>query len=159
MPRNKRKYTRHTLRERIELAINKLPKYARNVIGNEKYLVNAIEQAYKKGLARDPRTGRKIGVRRLLGEYIRSPIRHSSVTTLRQIYSRFRNEEPSVYSVYNSYLYRRGLSSANYFYDNATYAVHGSVIEVSVTLPRGKYSLLQIEFDYSEGLDFFANMS
>lgn len=75
------------------------------------------------------------------------------------IYSRFRNEAPRVYSAYNSYMFRRGYSAAQYFYKNAEFSADGSVIDVYLDLPDGKYSLLHILIDMSVSNDLEAEIT
>lgn len=154
--RKKRKW--RPLIERARAAIAALPKYARSVIDDPEFLALNITREIEQGNARDPITGRKMGVKRVLQEYLKSPLRHSSSATLRGIFKRFREETPWTYSKYNSYVYRKGFSSANYFYENSSYKVSGSVIIVTTPLPRGNYSELEIEYDYS-GEDFYSEMS
>lgn len=78
------------------------------------------------------------------------------------IYSTLRNEAPSIYSRYNSYMYRQGLSASEYFYKNAEYEGRGSIVTVSVNLPEnGKrviYSTLEIVIDMSKSLIIDINM-
>lgn len=75
------------------------------------------------------------------------------------IYSRFRNEAPSVYAIYNSYMYRRGYSAAQYFYKNAEFSSVGSLIDVTLDLPDGKYSQLHIVVDMSVSSDLEAEIT
>lgn len=75
------------------------------------------------------------------------------------IYSRFRIEAPQVYAVYNSYMYRRGYSAAQYFYKNAEYDSEGSVIDVTLDLPDGKHSQLHIVINLSVSSDLEAEIT
>ena len=72
-------------------------------------------------------------------------------------FSVFRNEAPSVYSRYNSMLYRMGLSSAQYFYSNAKFEAQGSVVMASVEIPNGL--VLVIEIDMSQSVLINAELS
>lgn len=73
--------------------------------------------------------------------------------TKEYIYKRFREEKSDVYSKYNSYVYRLGFSSAQWFKDNAKLEQDGSIVMITTPLPpksRGvTYSQLVISFDFS----------
>lgn len=94
--------------------------------------------------------------------YARQRERHAGGGTARDIFRRFREEDPSLYSKYNSYMYRLGFSSANYFYENVSIDQEGSTIVATLELPNKTqgviYNELVITFDYS-GQDFWAEMN
>ena len=88
-----------------------------------------------------------------LKQYATHRKKKSGDNTKEYIYKRFREEKPDVYSKYNSYVYRLGFSSAQYFKDNAKLEQDGSIVMVTTPLPpksRGvTYSQLVISFDFS----------
>ena len=56
--------------------------------------------------------------------------------TKRDIYKQFKDQYPSLYSKYNTYVYRLGYSSAKYFYDNVDIEKRtGSIYTLKVKLP------------------------
>lgn len=75
--------------------------------------------------------------------------------TKKMIFSAFREQKPQLYNKYNSYMFRRGYKSTQYFYDNADVSrSKGSVWVAKVELPEasiGKvsYTNLVIAFDFS----------
>ena len=79
--------------------------------------------------------------------------RRSGNNTKEYIYKRFRQEVPDVYSKYNSYVYRLGFSSAQYFKEKAELSQEGSIVNVKVKLPEKEsgavYDYLYINFDFS----------
>lgn len=88
-----------------------------------------------------------------LKQYATDRKKKSGDNTKEYIYKRFREEKPDVYSKYNSYVYRLGFSSAQYFKDTAKLEQDGSIVMVTTPLPpksRGvTYSQLVISFDFS----------
>lgn len=90
----------------------------------------------------------------IMKESIRYPYRRTKRGSLREYFSQFRNEKPDIYAKYNSYMYRQGFSSANYFYENAKIETNGSIITITLELPtRAKavpYQMLTITKDYSQ---------
>lgn len=88
-----------------------------------------------------------------LKQYATYRKKKSGDNTKEYIYKRFREEKPDVYSKYNSYVYRLGFSSAQYFKDTAKLEQDGSIVMVTTPLPpksRGvTYSQLVISFDFS----------
>lgn len=89
---------------------------------------------------------------------VRARSRMDKTLTKRDLFKRFREEYPSLYAKYNSYIYRQGLSSANYFYHNVELEYSGkSNIDAYLDLPGRRYQILEISFNYSSK-DFFASM-
>lgn len=88
-----------------------------------------------------------------LRQYAMDRKRRSGNNTKEYIYKRFRQEVPDVYSKYNSYVYRLGFSSAQYFKEKAELSQEGSIVHVEVELPKKKsgvvYNYLYINFDFS----------
>ena len=88
-----------------------------------------------------------------LKQYAADRKKKSGDNTKEYIYKRFRQEVSDVYSKYNSYVYRLGFSSAQYFKDNAKLEQDGSIVNVKVKLPKKEsgvvYDYLYINFDFS----------
>lgn len=79
--------------------------------------------------------------------------KHTGDYTLEFVYREFRNQAQSVYSKYNTYVYRLGQSSSDYFKKNVDYTLNGSVGTFTVDLPFKEggiiYETLTIMFDFS----------
>lgn len=81
--------------------------------------------------------------------------------TKEEIYRAFRTQRSSLYAKYNSYMYRKGYSSRNYWFDNVELRQEGSTVFTSCDLPllevgkpdkrRSFYSGLEIVYDFSSG--------
>lgn len=88
-----------------------------------------------------------------LKRYAMDRKKRSGDNTKEYIYKRFRQEVPNVYSKYNSYVYRLGFSSAQYFKEKAELSQEGSIVNVKVKLPEKTsgvvYDYLYIYFDFS----------
>ena len=88
-----------------------------------------------------------------LKQYAMDRKKRSGDNTKEYIYKRFRQEVPNVYSKYNSYVYRLGFSSAQYFKEKAELSQDGSIVKVKVKLPEKEYGVvydyLYINFDFS----------
>lgn len=147
---------RKSIEKYVSRTFEALPKYIKNVLidDKEKYissLVNQIMQSGESGEIRPYTALSQVG--RMLSR---------RTTQAVSIFSRLRNEEPSLYAKYNSYMYRRGESGSQYFYKNAKFKAYGSLVEVTVELPKnlnGKsYDYLTIKLDFS-GEDFEAEMA
>ena len=66
------------------------------------------------------------------------------------IFSMIRNEAPSVYYRYNTYMYRHGYSAARFFYENAKYEANGAIVNITVELPGDR--VLTAEINMSAGV-------
>ena len=88
-----------------------------------------------------------------LRQYAMDRKRRSGNNTKEYIYKRFRQEVSDVYSKYNSYVYRLGFSSAQYFKEKAELSQEGSIVHVEVELPKKEsgvvYNYLYINYDFS----------
>ena len=139
----------------VSRTFDALPKYIKAVLieDKEKYINSLVSQIMQSGESGEirPYTALSQVGKTLSGR----------TTQAVNIFSRFRNEEPSVYAKYNSYMYRRGEPASQYFYKNAKFKAYGSIVEVTVELPKnlnGKsYYYLTIKLDFSGG-DFEAEM-
>lgn len=148
-------------KKQIEYIVNRsyesLSKRAKQYIEDREQIVNIITNAIISG-----GEGGQMNPYKAMQSYARQRERSQGGGTLRDIYSRFRQEDPSLYSKYNSYIYRLGYSSANYFYENAQLDQEGSTIVATLELPKKTqgvvYNELVITFDYS-CQDFWAEMN
>ena len=88
-----------------------------------------------------------------LKQYAMDRKKRSGDNTKEYIYKRFRQEVSGVYSKYNSYVYRLGFSSAQYFKEKAELSQDGSIVNVKVKLPEktsgAAYDYLYVNFDFS----------
>lgn len=77
-----------------------------------------------------------------------------------EIFRAFRTQRPSLYAKYNSYMYRKGYSSRNYWFDNVELRQEGVIMYTSCELPllqvgkpdnrRVFYSCLEIAYNFSD---------
>lgn len=144
------------LRRQIRKIYNKLPKWVKDVIGKEDmpYAINSVTHSIYTGQNVIPESGQKVTARQIFINSAKSISRHMGVGTKRDIFAKFRNLEPSVYSKYNSYMYRNGFSASQYFYENVKIKKDRSNIVATLILPKAKagrftYSELQINYSYS----------
>lgn len=89
--------------------------------------------------------------------------RHAGQGTRDLVYKRFKDEATDVYNKYNTYVYRLGYSSRNWFYDNFELSQEtDSRAVVTIELPfKAKglvYEILSIYFDWSDVTYFEAEM-
>lgn len=88
-----------------------------------------------------------------LKQYAMDRKKRSGDNTKEYIYKRFKQEVSNVYSKYNSYVYRLGFSSAQYFKEKAELSQEGSIVHVEVELPKKEsgvvYNYLYINYDFS----------
>lgn len=171
MPSRKKKKTL-TITQKARIAYNKLSKqlqkeigysvirqyyklskeYRQYTKGEELAIWRSTAYAIKQGYNETP-DGKKSAFQ-IMKESIRYPYRRTKRGSLREYFSEFRNKRPDVYAKYNSYIYRLGQSSANYFYDNAEIKTEGSNIMITLDLPNKKsgviYQTLTIIKDYSQ---------
>lgn len=157
--RSRKKKKNLTLRERIERDIERLPKWRR------KYLFET--EAQKEYLIRNmlysvvdaKRNKKKVNIYKALYQQTQEGIssgRSKREGTLRDIYRAFRTQEVSLYRYYNTYMYRKGQSAAQYFYnpENSTITDRQYTTVVELDLPRGgknyKYNKLVIEYNWQD---------
>lgn len=139
-----------TLTKELSKIFNALPKYIKEPLEEDK---NKYISSIARQMMEIEKSFQPYQIFKQISQYQsrRSPFALN-------IYSRFRNEAPQVYAVYNSYMYRRGYSAAQYFYKNAEFDSEGSVIDVTLDLPDGKYSRLHIVIDLSVSSDLEAEL-
>lgn len=154
MPSRKKKKTL-TITQKARIAYNKLSKQLQKEIGysvvRQYYKLSREERAIARGeeisLWRATsysikigynidRDGRKRSAYEMMKESIKTPYKHSKRGTLREYFAEFRDKRPDLYAKYNSYMYRLGFSSANYFYDNAKVESEGGEIVMTLELPK-----------------------
>lgn len=147
-----------TTEERFRKAFESLPKWQQEFFDDVEYVIQTSAYAHDIGYDINPKTGRRYTPRQLLYEQIKSHVRGSMQLTKREIYNKFRMEERPLYNKYNSYIYRTGNSAQQYFINNSTIKVNGSIVSITVHLPPGKrksYDELVLEYDYSTSVEAF----
>ena len=176
---SRRKKKTLTIAQRARQAYNRLSKKLKEEIGysvvRQYYRLSKEYRQYTKGeeipIWRMTANAIKMGYNitdegaksayDIMKESIRYPYRRTKRGSLREYFSQFRNEKPDVYAKYNSYMYRQGFSSANYFYEKAKIETNGSIITITLELPtktKGiSYDALVITKDYSQD-EFEATM-
>lgn len=156
--KSKKKNKRRTLEERLWAAYESFPQWQKKFFTDIEASIARSKYAFEVGYNYNPKTGKKYTPKEMLFSQIERIIPHSLEITKREIYRKFREEESSLYAKYNSYVYRNGFSSAKWFLDNASVKVQGSIVSITVPLPKGKrfsYDELVLEYDYSESVEAF----
>lgn len=169
--RNTQSRKKLTLEQRVARMYNRLPKRLKVLETREekKQTIRAIAQQWKLGYLKT-KEGRQISIRRVLRSSLerRQPRR---TQTKRDLFRRFRIEDSSLFAKYNSYMFRHGYRSTDYYMQNATISyLKGSIVEASLTLPDDteglarirkqnvQYTKLTLTYDYSGEL-FYAELS
>lgn len=144
-----KRYSEKQLEYFVRRTWESLPKNFREVLASEKE--RQIKKTVKALIA--DRDYAKWNVYESLMEQGKSAYRRSHRDSIDIIYRSFREESPSVYSKYNSYVYRLGYSSAHYFRENMDYIINGSRWEIWVDLPLKMsgtiYKQLLITYNWS----------
>lgn len=156
--KNKKKNKRRTIEERLWAAYESFPEWQKKYFTDIKASIAISKHAFEIGYDYNPFTGKKYTPKQMLFSQVERTITHSLEITKREIYRKFREEESSLYAKYNSYVYRNGFSSAKWFLDNASIKVQGSIVSITVPLPKGKrfsYNELVLEYDYSTSVEAF----
>lgn len=149
-------------RKQIEYIVNRsyeaLPKRAKKYIESREQIsevvVNLIMTGGEDG---------KVDAYQALKQYAeqRKVQKFPRLEFAKMVFKRFRQEYSSLYAKYNSYMYRQGYSSANYFYENAEWDSQGSIVTAILDLPPKSYGVvyttLTITIDAS-GTFFIAEM-
>lgn len=75
----------------------------------------------------------------------------------KRLYRRFREEYPGLYSKYNSYVYRLGYSSADWFFQKAKWTNNGSMVTATVELPQKTTGVVyqELELTVDASGDYF----
>lgn len=139
----------------VKRAFNALPSYLKKYIKEDKdlYIQNVINVAMVDG-------SKKITPYQQLKSAALG--RSKRANQPMKVYRMFREMTPSVYSKYNSYMYRNGYSASQYFYSNGIWKSKGSIVEVTVPLPdqvKGiRYNYLVINLNFSEAGIFDAEL-
>lgn len=147
-----------TTEERFRKALESLPKWQQEFFDDKEYVIRTSAYAHDIGYDYNPATGKRYTPRQFLYAQIKRHVRSSLQATKREIYKKFRLEETQLYAKYNSYMFRTGNSAQQYFIENSTIKVSGSIVSVTVELPKGKkvsYSELVLEYDYSTSVEAF----
>lgn len=151
----KRKRKTYTLEQKIENALNRLPKWRRKYIyENEKqkqFIIEKMLYSVKEAQS----VGKKINIYKAFFQQSSSGIRPRREGTLREIFKAFKTQEQALYNKYNSYMFRAGYPAASYFYnlDNSQIDDQGYITAIQLELPPGKditYTTLIIEYHWGE---------
>lgn len=154
----KKKNKRRTIEERLWAAYKSFPEWQKKYFEDIEAAIAISKNAFEMGYDYNPDTGKRYTPKQILFSQVERTITHSLENTKRELYRMFRKEIPSLYAKYNSYVYRNGFSSAKWFLDNSSIKVHGSIVTITVQLPKGKkfsYKELVLAYDYSETVRAF----
>lgn len=153
-----KKNKRKTIEEKLWEAYESFPEWQKKYFEDIEASIAISKNAFEMGYDYNPDTGKRYTPKQMLFSQVERIITHSLETTKREIYRKFREEEFSLYAKYNSYVYRNGFSSSQYFLKNAQMKVQGSIVSITVPLPKGKrksYDELVLEYDYSTSVEAF----
>ena len=171
-----RNWRKLTLEQRVKRAYNRLPKFLKELETKEekKQTIKALSNMFKTGYFTDRKTGKTAKISSILRSSLekRQPRR---TETKRDLFRRFRMEDPSTFARYNSYMFRHGFKSTEYYMQNATIEYVGrnkasSLVQATLNLPEDfagiarirtqkvKYTQLTLTYDYS-GDEFYAELS
>lgn len=154
--RSSKKRPKLTLRERIEKDISRIPKW------RQKYLFtneNQKEYLIRTMLSYVMDAKERVNIYKALFQMTESGVtagRSKREGTLRDIYRSFRNQEVRLYRFYNTYMYKKGYSAAQYFYnpDNSEITDRHYTTVIKLFLPKGgknyKYDELVIEYNWQD---------
>lgn len=126
-----------------------------------KAYIDDPEQAVKKIAVLAKNFG-NVNPAAIIGELARQKKKTLHIETKEYLWKRLKEEDPSLYAKYNTYVYRRAGSSKAWFFNNIKISVSGSECTATVPLPSSGtgivyYEALSIEYDFSSD-DFFAEM-
>lgn len=153
------KFTRREIRYITKRSYQALTKEQKKYIENPSQIIeNIVNQIVVSG-----EVG-KINPFNALKQYSQQRQRETNprIEFAKETFAMFRQEYPSLYAKYNSYMYRLGYSSANYFYENAEWNARGSVVTATLELPTKLsgvvYETLEITRDASDSTYLVAEM-
>lgn len=144
-------YTQNELRYIISRSYDALTKFDKRFIGNRRQILEVVMNQIL--VAGDVAKFNAYDMLKSYSEQQRTA-KYPRLDFAKRVFKQFRQEYPSLYSKYNSYIYRLGYSSANYFYDNAEWSASGSIVTATLELPFKEegtiYSKLEIIVDASD---------
>ena len=127
--RNTQSRKKLTLEQRVARMYNRLPKRLKKLQTKEerKQTIRSFAAQWRLGYFDriDPRTGKKQNKSITLRKSI-AGMQPRKTDTKRIMFRRFRVEEPSLFAKYNSYMFRQGFKSTEYFMQNADVEYIGS---------------------------------
>lgn len=159
MRSRKRKKQNLTLREMIERDINRLPQWRRKYLFETEAQKEYVIRNMLYSVIDAKKQNKKVNIYKALFQQTQEGVsagRSKREGTLRDIYRAFRTQEVSLYRYYNTFMYRKGKSAAQYFYnpDNSTITDKHYTTVVELELPQGgknyKYDKLVIEYNWQD---------
>lgn len=146
------------LEEEVKKIYMTIPKKERSFIGDATAEIKGIVSsiiAYES-------EGKRVRPKNVFYDIIRERKRSGYYGTKQVIFTAFREQKPSLFAKYNSYMFRRGEKSTQYFYENADLVQKSAMIwEAILELPQGgrvPYETLTIGYDFSSQIITGATM-
>ena len=146
---------RYTVRYIVRRSLEALPKADKKFIEDTKQLEKTLTNL---GMVTDE----PIDVYKAVKSYSSQQQYKSGYPRKRELFQRFKNEYPELFSKYNSYMYRHGFSASNYYFEHAKLSWGPSEVTATVELPSVtsvvKYGILELTEEYSGDNEFWAEL-
>ena len=146
---------RYTVRYIVKRSIEALPKQEQKFIEDKKQLQKVLTNLVMV-------TNEPINVYNAIKSYSSQQQYKSGYPRKRELYQRFKNEYPELFSKYNSYMYRHKFSASNYYYEHAVLSWGASEVTATVELPQINsavtYNTLELTEEYSGENNFWAEL-
>lgn len=146
---------RYTVRYIVRRSLEALPKADKKFIEDTKQLEKTLTNLVMV-------TDEPIDVYKAVKSYSSQQQYKSGYPRKRELFQRFKNEYPELFSKYNSYMYRHGFSASNYYFEHAKLSWGPSEVTATVELPSVtsvvKYGILELTEEYSGDNEFWAEL-
>ena len=155
MPSLKKMRNIKDVRKYVERRLDKLPawrkKYIYETMEQKEYVLRNMVWQVEDAI----RTDKNVNVYEAFMQQSSQGVRAHREGTLRAVFKSFKREKSTLYNKYNSYMYRAGYKSTEYFYnpDNSNIYDEGYFTTIQLELPFGKresYSFLNITIDWRD---------
>ena len=141
--RNTQSRKKLTLEQRVARMYERLPKKLKKLNTEEERRATILSTAaqWRRGYFKDPKTKKRSSIMQVLRTSLekKEPRR---IGTKRDLFRRFRTETPELFAKYNSYMFRHGYKSTEYYMQNAKVEYVGNnknrnnIIEARLELPE-----------------------
>lgn len=146
---------RYTVRYIVRRSLEALPKADKKFIEDTKQLEKTLTNLVMV-------TDEPIDVYKAIKSYSSQQQYKSGYPRKRELFQRFKNEYPELFSKYNSYMYRHGFSASNYYFEHAKLSWGPSEVTATVELPSVtsvvRYGILELTEEYSGDYEFWAEL-
>jgi cyclopropane fatty-acyl-phospholipid synthase-like methyltransferase len=146
---------RYMVRYIVRRSLEALPKADKKFVEDTKQLEKTLTNLVMV-------TDEPIDVYKAVKSYSSQQQYKSGYPRKRELFQRFKNEYPELFSKYNSYMYRHGFSASNYYFEHAKLSWGPSEVTATVELPSVtsvvKYGILELTEEYSGDNEFWAEL-